>query len=70
MHDMHKLYVDVTFMRMTFKEGTKNHGKRVVEAMYNKYTQLEYMKIIGELDPGSLKISQKKGELRSINLIK
>ena len=26
MHDMHKLSVDVTFIHMTFKKGTKNHG--------------------------------------------
>ena len=35
MHDMHKLSVDMTFIYMMFKKGTKNHGERVVAAIYN-----------------------------------
>ena len=38
--------------------------------MYKEYTQLEEMKVMGELKPDSLTRSHKKGELRSINLIK
>ena len=48
----------------------KKHGKRVVDAMYKKYTQLEDIKLVGELYPNRLTISQNKGSLRAINLIK
>ena len=70
MHDMHKLAVDVTFTQMTAKKGIRKHVERVVADMYNEYTQLEDMKLMGSLNPNSLTISQKKGSLRAINLIK
>ena len=70
MPDMHKLAVDVTFTLMTAKKGIKKHGEIAVAAIYKEYTQLEYMKVMGALNPDSLTISQKKGALRSINLIK
>ena len=38
--------------------------------MYNEYTQLEDMKLMGALNPESLTISKNKGALRAINLIK
>ena len=38
--------------------------------MYNKYTQLEEMRVMGALGPNSLTISYKKGALRAIILIK
>ena len=38
--------------------------------MYKEYTKLEDMKVMGALKPDSLKISQKKGALRAIKLIK
>ena len=55
---------------MKSKKGIKNHGERVVADMYKEYIQLEDMKVMGEMDPGSLTQSQKKVSLRSINLIK
>ena len=70
MHDMHKLAVDVTFAQMTAKRGIKKRGEREVVAIYKEYTQLEYMKVMGGLNPYSLTISQKKVSLRVINLIK
>ena len=45
-------------------------GERELTAMYKEYTQLEDMKLMGALNPDSLKRSQKKGTLRTINLIK
>ena len=57
---MHKLAVDVTFTQMTDKKGTKKHGEREVADMYKEYTQLEEMKVMGELNPYNLTISQKK----------
>ena len=38
--------------------------------MYKEYTQMEYMKLMGALNPDSITISQKKGALRAIKLIK
>ena len=70
MHDMHKLAMDVTFIQMTAKKGIKKHGEIAVASIYKEYTQLEYMKVMGALNPDSLTISQKKGALRVINLIK
>ena len=70
MHDMHKLSVDVTFTQITAKKGIKTHGERAVEAIYKEYTQLEYMKVMGALNPDSLIISHNKGAPRAINLIK
>ena len=70
MHDMHKLAVDVTFTQITAKRGIKKHGEIAVAYIYKEYTQLEYMKVMGELNPDSLTISQKKVALRAINLIK
>ena len=69
MHDMHKLAMDVIFAKMTANKGIKNMEKAVV-AMYKEYTHLEYMKVMGALKPDSLTRSQKKGSLRSKNLIK
>ena len=69
-HDMHKLAVDVTLTEMTAKKDIKKHGEIAVAAIYKEYTQLEYMKVMGALNPDSLTISQKKGALRAINLIK
>ena len=70
MHDMHKLSVDVKFTQMTAKKVIKKHGERAVEAMHKEYTKLEDMKVMRELNLDSLTISQKKGALRAINLIK
>ena len=70
MHDMHKLAMDVTFTLMTAKKGIKKHGEREVAAINKEYTKLEDMKVMGGMNPDSLTISQKKGALRSINLIK
>ena len=70
MHDMHKLAVDVTLTQMTAKKGIKKHGERAVAAINKEYTKLEDMKVMGGLNPDSLTISQKKGALRAINLIK
>ena len=70
MSDMHKLAVDVTFTQMTYKKGIKKHGYRAVATIYNKYKQLEDMKLIESLDPDSFTRSQKKYALRVINLIK
>ena len=67
MYNIHKLAVDVTLM--TAKKGIKTHGERAVAAMYKEYTQLEEIKLMVALEPG-LTISQKKGALRAINLIK
>ena len=69
MYNIHKLAVDVTFTQMTAKKGIKTHGERAVAAMYKEYTQLEEIKLMVALEPG-LTISQKKGALRAINLIK
>ena len=38
--------------------------------MYKDYTQIEDMKVVGELDPYSLTKPQKMGALCAINLIK
>ena len=70
MHDMHKLAVDVTFTQMIAKKGIKKHGDRVVASMYKEYTQLEDIKVMGELKHYNLTRSQKKVSLRAINLIK
>ena len=67
---MHKLAMDVTLTEITAKKGIKKHGEIAVAAIYKEYTQLEYMKVMGALNPYSLTISQKKGALRAINLIK
>ena len=67
---MHKLAVDVTFTQMTAKKGIKKHGEIAAAYIYKEYTQLEYMKVMGALNPDSFTISQKKGALRFINLIK
>ena len=70
MHDMHKLAVDVTFTQMTTKKGIQKYGEISVSAMYKEYKQLEDIKVMGSLNPNILTISQNKGALRSINLIK
>ena len=57
MYDMHKQAVDVTFTQMMTKIGIKKYGERAVTAMYKEYIQLEDMKVMGALNPGSLKIS-------------
>ena len=51
-------------------KGIKNHGERAVTDIYREYTQLEDMKVLGELNRDSLTISHKKGALRSITSIK
>ena len=38
--------------------------------MYKEYTQLEYMNVMGALNPDSLTISQKKGAVRGYKLDK
>ena len=38
--------------------------------MYKEYTQMEYMKVMGSLEPEILKRLHKKGEPWAINLIK
>ena len=45
------------------------HHQRVVAGMYKNYTQLEYIKLMGSLNPDILTRSQKKVPLRDINLI-
>ena len=67
---MQKLAVDVTFTQMIDKKGINNQEERAVESMYREYTQLEYMKEMGELDPDRITISHKKGALRAIYIIK
>ena len=62
-HDIHKLAMDVTFTQMTAKKGIKKDGERELIAMYKEYTQLEDMKLMGELDLNSLTISHKKVSL-------
>ena len=69
MHDMHKLSVGVTFTHITSKKGFKKHGEIAVAVVYREYTPLQYMKVMGSLDPDSLTISQKKGSMREIKLI-
>ena len=66
---MQKLAVDVTFIHMKAMKGINKHGDREVEDLYKEYTQLEYMKVMGALDPDSLTRSHKKGSLGAINLI-
>ena len=63
MHDIQKLALDVKFKQMKAKKFIKRHGNRAVSAMYKAYTKLKDMKLMGALDPDSLKISQKKGSL-------
>ena len=70
MHDMHKLAVYVTFTPIMAKKGIKKHGERELAAMYKEYTKLEYMKVMGSMNPDIITRSQKKGALRAINLIK
>ena len=60
MHDMHKLAVDMTSTQIKYKKGIKNNVEIAVAAMYKEYTQLEYTKVMGALEPNSLTISQKK----------
>ena len=67
---MHKLAVDVIFTQITVNKDINNHGEIVLAEMYKEYKQQEDMKLMGELDPDSLTIPQKKGSLRVINLIK
>ena len=67
---MYELAVDMTFTQMMANKVIKKHGDRSVTEMCKEYTQLENMKVMGALKPDSLKISQKKGELRAINLVK
>ena len=55
MRDMHKLAVNFISTQTTANKGINNHGKRYVAAIYKKYTQLEDMKLIVELDSDSLK---------------
>ena len=55
--------MDVTFTQMTAKKGIKKDGERELIAMYKEYTQLEDMKLMGELDLNSLTISHKKVSL-------
>ena len=69
MHDMHKLAVDMTFTKMTAKKGIKKHGEIAVAAMYKEYTQLEDIKVMGELNPDNLTIPQNEVALSAINLI-
>ena len=45
------------------------HHQRVVAGMHKNYTQLEYIKLMGSLNPDILTRSQKKVPLRDINLI-
>ena len=60
----------MTFTQMTAKKGIKKHGERAVAAMDKEYTQMKDMKVTGAMNPVRLTISQKKGALRAINLIK
>ena len=55
-NDMHKLDVDVKLTKMTPNKGIKKHVEIAVSTMYKEYTQLEDMKVIGELEPDSLTI--------------
>ena len=60
------------FINVNLHYGTriKKHRERVVTAIWNKYTQLEDMKVMRELNSDSLKRSQNKVALSAINLIK
>ena len=57
-------------MQVTAKKGIKCHGEKSISAMYKYNTQIEYMKVMRELELDSIKKSQKRGALRAINLIK
>ena len=67
---MHKIALDVNFTQITTKRGIKIHGEQAISAMNKCYTQLEDMKVVGALIPENFTISQKKGLLCAINLIK
>ena len=58
---MHKIAVDATFAKIIDKKGIKKHGERAVADMYKYYTHIEYMKVVGALDPTRLTKSQKRG---------
>ena len=62
--------MDLILTQMTSKKGIKKHVERAVSALYKEYTPLEYIQVMGALNPYSLTISQNKGALREINLIK
>ena len=64
MHDMHKPAVDVVFAQMTAKKCIKKHGEREVAARYKEYTKMEYMKVMGSLNPDIITRSHNKGALR------
>ena len=57
-------------MQVTAKKGIKCHGEKSISSMYKYNTQIEYMKVMRELELDSIKKSQKRGALRAINLIK
>ena len=67
---MQKISVNVMFTHIISKKGIKRNGEKAIAETFKEYTQLEYMKVMGELEPGSLKKSQKRGALSAINLIK
>ena len=70
MHDGQKIAVYVMFMQIIAKKGIKRHYESSIASMYKEYTQIYYIKVMGALEPNSLKKSQKRGALREIKLIK
>ena len=50
------------FTQMTPKKGIKRYGELAISDIYKEYNYLEYMKVMGALEPDSLKRSQKGGQ--------
>ena len=58
---MHKIAVYATSTQIRAKKGINRHNEREIASVYKYYKQLEDMRLMGSLDPDSIK-NPKKGE--------
>ena len=58
---MHKIAVYATSTQIRAKKGINRQNEREIASVYKYYKQLEDMRLMGSLDPDSIK-NPKKGE--------
>jgi hypothetical protein len=67
---LRKMVFGLVMTQMSAKAGIRKHGAAAEAAMMAEFTQLEDLGAYESIDPDTLTWAQKKGALRSINLIK
>ena len=68
--DRERFVFGFVMTQMSAKAGIKKHGRKAEEALMAEFAQLEDLSVFEAIDPTTLTSDQRKGALRSINLIK